>query len=101
MTKKIGIVLGVYAIIAFVVFLLQLVAKLEDGLRTGDAFSAGMGAGAIWPVRWVALFMNGTPPPPSVRPGAAERSAIEAPPLVPGAGFEPATSGLQNQRSTN
>lgn len=58
MTKNIGIVLGVYAIIAFVVFLLQLVAKLEDGLRTGDAFSAAIGTGAIWPVSLVALLMN-------------------------------------------
>ncbi len=44
MTRTIGIVLGVYAIIAFVVFLLQLVAKLEDGLLTGDAFSVEIGA---------------------------------------------------------
>ena len=58
MTKNIGIVLGVYAIIAFVVFLFQLVAKLEDGLVTGDAFSAAIGAGVIWPVSLVALFLN-------------------------------------------
>ncbi len=58
MTKNIGIVLGVYAIIAFVVFLLQLVAKLEEGLVAGDAFSASIGAGVIWPVSLVALFMN-------------------------------------------
>ncbi len=58
MTKKIGIVLGVYAIIAFVVFLLQLVAKLEDGLVTGDAFSVAITAGVIWPVSLVALFLN-------------------------------------------
>ena len=56
MTKNIGIVLGVYAIIAFVVFLYQLVEKLEDGLVTGDAFSVALGAGAIWPVSLVAMF---------------------------------------------
>ncbi len=56
MTKNIGIVLGVYAIIAFVVFLLQLVAKLEEGLVTGDAFSAAIGAGVIWPISLVAMF---------------------------------------------
>ena len=58
MTRTIGIVLGVYAIIAFAVFLLQLVAKLEDGLLTGDAFSVAIGAGVIWPVSLVALFFN-------------------------------------------
>ncbi len=31
MSKNIGIVLGVYAIIVFVVFLYKLVAKLEEG----------------------------------------------------------------------
>ena len=58
MTRTIGIVLGVYAIIAFVVFLLQLVAKLEDGMLAGDAFSVAIGAGVIWPVSLVALFLN-------------------------------------------
>ena len=58
MTKNIGIVLGVYTIIAFVVFLLKLVVKLEDGLVTGDAFSAAIGAGVIWPVSLVATFWN-------------------------------------------
>ena len=58
MTKNIGIVLGVYAVIAFAVFLLKLVAKLEEGLVTGDAFSVAIGAGVIWPVSLVALFLN-------------------------------------------
>ncbi len=58
MTRNIGIVLGVYAIIAFAVFLLRLVAKLEEGLVTADAFSAAIGAGAIWPVSLVALFLD-------------------------------------------
>ncbi len=58
MTKNIGIVLGVYAVIAFAVFVLRLVVKLEDGLVTGDAFSAAIGAGVIWPVSLVALFLN-------------------------------------------
>ncbi len=58
MTKKIGIVLGVYAIIAFAVFVLKLVAKLEEGLVTGDAFSAAIGAGFIWPISLVATFLN-------------------------------------------
>ena len=47
MTKNIGIVLGVYAVIAFAVFLLKLVAKLEEGLVTGDAFSVAIGAAVI------------------------------------------------------
>ncbi|MCZ6637213.1 MAG: hypothetical protein O7C66_03350 [Alphaproteobacteria bacterium] len=58
MTKKIGIVLGVYAVIAFAVFVLKLVAKLEEGLVTGDAFSAAIGAGAIWPITLIATFLN-------------------------------------------
>ncbi len=56
MTRNIGIVLGVYAIIAFAVFVLKLVAKLEEGLVTGDAFSVSISAGVIWPVSLVALF---------------------------------------------
>lgn len=56
MTKNIGIVLGVYTVIAFAVFVLRLVAKLEEGLVTGDAFSAAIGAGVIWPVSLVAMF---------------------------------------------
>ena len=58
MTKNIGMVLGLYAAIAFVVFLYQLVVKLEEGLVTGDAFSASIGAGVIWPVSLVAGFIN-------------------------------------------
>ncbi len=58
MTKNIGIVLGVYVIIAFAVFVIKLVAKLEEGLVTGDAFSVALGAGAIWPVSLIAMFMN-------------------------------------------
>ncbi len=58
MNRTIGIVLGVYAIIAFAVFLLKLVAKLEDGLLTGDAFSVAIGAGVIWPVSLIARFLN-------------------------------------------
>ncbi len=58
MTKKIGIVLGVYAVIAFAVFVLKLVAKLEEGLVTGDAFSAAIGAGVIWPITLIATFLD-------------------------------------------
>jgi len=58
MTKNIGIVLGLYAVIAFVVFLYQLVVQLEEGLVAGDAFSTSIGAGFIWPVSLVALFFN-------------------------------------------
>ncbi len=58
MTKNLGIVAGVYAIIVFVVFLFKLVAKLEEGLVTGDAFSAAIGAGVIWPVSLAATFWN-------------------------------------------
>ncbi len=58
MTKNIGIVLGIYAVIAFVVFLYQLVNKLEDGLVTGDAFSTAFGAGVIWPISVVDALLN-------------------------------------------
>ncbi len=58
MTKNIGIVLGIYAAIAFVVFLYQLVVKLEDGLVAGNAFSAAFGSGVIWPISLVAMFFN-------------------------------------------
>ena len=58
MTKNIGIVLGLYAAIAFVVFLYQLVVKLEEGLVAGDAFSTSILAGFIWPVSLVAMFFN-------------------------------------------
>ncbi len=58
MTKNIGIVLGIYAAVAFVVFLYQLVIKLEDGSVAGNAFSAAIGAGVIWPVSLVAMFFN-------------------------------------------
>ncbi len=58
MTKNIGIVLGVYGIIVFVVFLYKFMAKLEDGLVTGDAFTAAIGAGIIWPVSLIATFWN-------------------------------------------
>ncbi len=47
MTRMIGIVLGVYGIIAFAVALLQPVMKLEDGLTTGEAFTAAIGSGII------------------------------------------------------
>lgn len=56
MTRTIGIVVGVYAVIAFAVFLIQLVIKLEEGLVTGDAFAAAAGSGIIWPVSLVAMF---------------------------------------------
>ena len=58
MTKNIGILLGLYAAIAFVVFLYQLVVKLEEGLVAGDAFSTSIGAGVMWPVSMVAGFLN-------------------------------------------
>lgn len=58
MTRNIGIVLGVYGVLAFVVFLYKFMVKLEEGLVTGDAFMAGVGAGVIWPVSLVATFWN-------------------------------------------
>ena len=58
MTRTIGIVLGVYATIAFVVFLYQLVFKLEDGMIAGDAFTTALGLGILWPVSLVAMFWN-------------------------------------------
>lgn len=58
MVKNIGIILGIYAVIAFVVFLYQLVVKLEEGLVAGDAFSTSIGAGFIWPISLVAGLLN-------------------------------------------
>ena len=58
MTKNIGIVLGIYAAIAFVVFLYQLVVKLEGGLVAGNAFSAAFVAGFTWPISLVDMFLN-------------------------------------------
>ncbi len=56
MNRTIGIVLGVYATLAFVVFLYQLVFKLEDGMVAGSAFSTALGIGVLWPVNLVAMF---------------------------------------------
>ncbi len=56
MTRTIGIVLGTYAVIAFVVALFQLVVKLEDGLVPGQAFTAAIGLGLTWPISLVAMF---------------------------------------------
>ncbi len=58
MTKNIGIVLGVYAVSVFAVFVVKLVAKLEEGLVTGDAFSAAIGAGLIWPITLITTVWN-------------------------------------------
>ncbi len=58
MTKNIGIVLGVYVVSVFAVFVVKLVAKLEDGLVTGDAFSAAIGAGLIWPITLITTIWN-------------------------------------------
>lgn len=58
MIKNLGIILGIYAVIAFVVFLYQLVVKLEEGLVAGDAFSTSIGAGFIWPISLVAGLLN-------------------------------------------
>ncbi len=56
MIRTIGIVLGIYGIIAFVVALFQLVIKLEDGLVPGQAFTAAIGSGLTWPISLVAIF---------------------------------------------
>jgi hypothetical protein len=56
MTRTIGIVLGVYGVIAFAVALNQLVVRLEDGLEPGDAFITALGTGIIWPISVVAMF---------------------------------------------
>ncbi len=56
MIRNIGIVLGIYGIIAFVVALFQLVIKLEDGLVPGEAFTAAIGSGLTWPISLVAIF---------------------------------------------
>ncbi len=56
MIRKIGIVLGTYAVIAFAVALIQLVIKLEDGLVAGQAFTTALGLGLTWPISLVAMF---------------------------------------------
>ncbi len=56
MIRTIGIVVGTYAIIAFVVALFQLVVKIEDGLVPGQAFSAAIVSGLTWPISLVAMF---------------------------------------------
>ena len=56
MIRNIGIVLGVYGVIAVAVALLQLVIKLEDGMMPGQAFTAALGLGLSWPVSLVAMF---------------------------------------------
>ncbi len=56
MIRNIGIVLGIYGIIAFAVALFQLVVKLEDGLVPGQAFTAAIGSGLTWPISLVAIF---------------------------------------------
>ena len=55
MIRTIGIVLGVYGVIAFAVALIQLVMKLEDGLVPGEAFTDAIGSGLIWPISLIAL----------------------------------------------
>jgi hypothetical protein len=56
MTRTIGIVLGLYGVIGFTVALYNLVVKLEDGLRPGDAFMSALGTGITWPISLVAVF---------------------------------------------
>ncbi len=56
MTRTIGIVLGAYGVIAVAVALIQLVMKLEDGLTSGQAFTAALGLGLTWPISLVAMF---------------------------------------------
>ncbi len=56
MIRKIGIVFGTYAVIAFSVALIQLVIKLEDGLVAGQAFTTALGLGLTWPISLVAMF---------------------------------------------
>ncbi len=56
MTRTIGIVIGTYAIIAVAVALIQLVMKLEEGLTSGQAFTAALGLGLTWPISLVAMF---------------------------------------------
>ena len=56
MTRTIGIVLGIYGVIAVAVALFQLVIKLEDGLVPGQAFTTALGLGLTWPISVVAMF---------------------------------------------
>ncbi len=56
MTRTIGIVLGIYGVIAVVVALFQLVMKLEDGMVAGQAFTTALGLGLTWPISLVAMI---------------------------------------------
>ena len=56
MTKNVAIVFGTYLIIAVAVALIQLVAKLEEGLTSGEAFTAALALGLGWPLSLVAMF---------------------------------------------
>ncbi len=56
MTKTVGIVLGVYGIIAFAVGLITLVMRLEDGLPPYQSFVTAIWSGLGWPVSLVALI---------------------------------------------
>lgn len=56
MTRNIGIILGIYGIIAFAVGLLRLIQKLEEGLKSNDAFMEALGLGLTWPISLVAFF---------------------------------------------
>ncbi len=56
MTRTIGIVLGIYGVIAVMIALFQLVMKLEDGMVAGQAFTTALGLGLTWPISLVAMF---------------------------------------------
>lgn len=56
MTKTVGMVLGIYGVLAFAVFLFDVTVNLEDGMNTSDAFVDGIKTGVGWPVSLVAAF---------------------------------------------
>lgn len=55
MTKAIAVVLGLYAVIAFAVGMIDLVDNLEEGLEAYDAFQDAIKTGLGWPISLVAF----------------------------------------------
>ncbi len=56
MMRTLAIVLGTYAVLAFAVFLFDLVINLEEGLPSYDAFVDAFWTGAGWPLSVMAML---------------------------------------------
>lgn len=55
-TKAVGMILLVYAVLAFAVGIFDLTINLEDGLPPSAAFQDAIATGLLWPVTLVALL---------------------------------------------